>query len=118
MRRLLMLGLLVVGLLLLVAAPAFAQDGTETTDGPDAVEVVVTVAAASLVVEKIIQALKGAFGFLKGSLISVVAIGLGFAAAYGFELTVGAGGSEFIDKAFAALTVFAGSSLIFEKTDA
>lgn len=116
MRRLLILGLLVAGLLLLVAAPAFAQDGSETAaEGFGAIAV--QLAAASLVVEKIIQSLKNHFGFLNGTAISVVAVGLGFAAAYGFELTVGASGSEFIDKLFAALSVFGGSSLIFETTD-
>ena len=115
--RLLMLALIVGGLLVLWAIPAFAQDGETGVPADSIGFVAVTIAAAAVVVQKIIERLKVAFTFLQGTVISVVAVALGVAAAYGFDLSVGATGSEFIDKLFAALTVAFGAGTINDFTE-
>lgn len=113
--RVLTLMVLVGGLLVLLASAAFAQDGETPAPVVDSfAAVAVQLAAAALVVQKIVERLKTAFGFLTGTKISIVAVGLGFAAAYGFDLSVGATGSELVDKLFAALTVGLGAGTINE----
>lgn len=115
--RLLTLAVLIGGLLVLMASAAFAQDGETPAPAVDSfAAVAVQIAAAALVVQKIVERAKASFAFLKGTVISVAAVGLGFAAAYGFDLSVGATGSEFIDKLFAALTVGLGAGTINDVT--
>lgn len=115
--RILTLTMLIGGLLVLMASAAFAQDGDTANPAVTFAEVAVTIGAAALIVEKIVERLRVAFVFLHGTAVNVLAVGLGFAAAYGFDLTMGAAASEFIDKLFAALIVGLGAGKVNDVTD-
>ena len=83
-----MLVLMVLALTVLFASPAFAQTGDIPASA--AVNAGVTVAFLALVVQYVLEWLRGRWQSLDGDLLRVLALVIGYGAAYAYDLDVAA----------------------------
>lgn len=80
---------ILVAALTLIALPALAQDATGSGEGDQLHDAIVTLAwmgSLSLVLKKVVERLISWFSFLKGDLITLAAILVGWGTAYVFAL--------------------------------